>query len=130
LTVVEDRDDVGVLQAGGGLDLAAKRAERARISGTGCSHDLDRGLCVERLMTTAPDRPHTAFADLLEEDEGTEPQRRRVIAHGVSSVLRTTGPSQAAYQPLTHATRRSSSTPPSKSSGARLASIMSARCAH
>ena len=70
-----DRDDVGVVQAGGGLGLELEPLELAGVQGRGEGQDLQGHPAAERDLLGLVDDPHAAAADLAEEAEVAEPAR-------------------------------------------------------
>ncbi len=67
LAAVEDLDDVGVLQAGGGARLAAEALDELRVGGEAAVEDLQRDLAAELGVLGAVDVGHAAAADALDD---------------------------------------------------------------
>ena len=60
LAAVVDADDVRVLEAGGGLRLAAEALDELRVLGEALVQELERDLAVEHLVVGEPDVGHPA----------------------------------------------------------------------
>ncbi len=65
LAAVEDADHVRVLEAGGGLGLAAEALDELLVLGEAVVEDLDRDVAVELPVRGQPDVGHAAGADLV-----------------------------------------------------------------
>ena len=67
LALVEDLDDVGVAQSGGGACLAPEAGDERLVVNEVRAHDLERHLAVEPGVEGEVDRRHSAVGDVLED---------------------------------------------------------------
>ena len=73
-----DGDDVGVVQPGRRLRLAAEALHRLAGQPQPARQDLQRHLAVERYLTRRVDHPHAAAAQLADDLEVAEPRAGQV----------------------------------------------------
>jgi hypothetical protein len=66
LTLVVDRDDIGVAQSGRGARLAAELLDEGLILGKVGAHDLERDLAIEPLVQGDVHRRHPAVGQVRE----------------------------------------------------------------
>ncbi len=91
-----DRDDVGVIERGGGAGLVLEAREARRIRAQRDGQRLDRDVPLEARVARAPDDAHPAGAERREQLVGAQPgsSRERHVAPNVT-VRIGSGPSAA-----------------------------------
>ena len=79
---VMDRDDVGVVQAGGGLGLGLEALQLPAVQGRSERQHLQRHPPPQRDLLGLVDHPHAASADLADQPEVAQPAEQSVAAAG------------------------------------------------
>ena len=88
LAGLEDRDDVRVIDRGGGPRLADESLPERVVGGQRRRQDLQRDRPVEPLVVRAEHHGHAALADLLLEQIAGDPRAGREAARHAGIVLR------------------------------------------